>query len=301
MTPFLYVSIILLWGFTWIAIKNQIGIVPIEISLIYRMALAAIIMFFVLLIKRVSFRLTLKQHAALILLGALLFSGNFIFIYSATQYITSGVAALIFSTSVIMIMLNGLIFLKKPISLTTLVGGLLGLIGLGCIFWPELENFSLSSETSIGLILALIGTYCFAWANQVSTYCTKISIPLISSTFYGMVYGTLLLMIYSCLMKIPFQIDLSSNYILSLLYLAIPGSVFGFMIYLGLVKRLGPEKAVYTTLFFPIVALIVSTYFEYFEWSVAEVSGVILILLGNTFVLTKPTLFRQAKAIFIRD
>ena len=62
MSAFLYLSIIFLWGFTWFAIKNQIGIVPIEISLIYRFAFAAVIIGVVMLIQRTSFRFTLKQH-----------------------------------------------------------------------------------------------------------------------------------------------------------------------------------------------------------------------------------------------
>ncbi len=296
MSAFLYISIIFLWGFTWFAIKNQVGIVPVEISLIYRFTLAAIIVFFIVLVKKAPLRFNVKQHAALALLGALLFSVNFIFIYKATNYITSGLNAIIFSTSVIMIMLNGLIFLKRPLNPIMIMGGLLGLAGLGCIFWPEFEEFSFTDNTCFGVILALIGTYCFAWANQLSTYCTKLSIPLLSSTFYGMVYGVILLMIYCFIMGIPYKFDPSIHYIVSLTYLVIPGSVLGYMVYLGLVKRLGPEKAVYATLFFPIVALLVSTYFESFEWETGDFVGVALIILGNALVLTKPAVYNRLRA-----
>jgi drug/metabolite transporter (DMT)-like permease len=288
MSAFLYISVIFLWGFTWFAIKNQLGIVPIEISLIYRFLFAAIILFFIMIIKREAFRFSLKQHSAMALLGSLLFSVNFIFLYSATAYIESGLMAIIFSTSVIMIMLNSMIFFKKPISTRMITGGIFGLIGLGCIFWLELEGFSFTGSTCFGLILALIGTYCFAWATQVSTYCLRLSIPLISSTFYGMVYGVILLTIYCFIMKIPFKFDPSLRYVAFLAYLVIPGSVLGFMSYLALVKKIGPEKAVYTTLFFPIVALLVSTYFESFKWMIGDYAGVAMILLGNALVLTKP-------------
>ncbi len=260
---------------------------PIEISLIYRFTLAAIIVFFIVLVKKAPLRFNIKQHTSLALLGALLFSVNFIFFYSATKYITSGLMAIIFSTSVIMIMLNGLIFLRRPLNPIMIAGGLSGLVGLGCIFWPEFEEFSFTDETCFGLMLALIGTYCFSWANQVSTYCTRLSIPLLSSTFYGMVYGVILLSIYCFIMEIPYQIDTSVHYIVSLAYLVVPGSVLGFMAYLGLVQRLGPEKAVYATLFFPIVALLVSTYFESFEWVRGDFIGVALIIFGNALVLTK--------------
>ncbi|MBI2790645.1 MAG: DMT family transporter [Gammaproteobacteria bacterium] len=288
MSAFLYLSIILLWGFTWFAIKNQIGVVPIEISLIYRFAIAAIIIFVIMLIQRASFRFSLKQHAAMALLGSLLFSINFFFFYTAAHYLTSGLMAIILSTSVIMIMLNNLLFLKKPVSLKMFVGGIIGLSGLACIFWPELESFSLSDNTFLGLILSLIGAYSFAWANQVSTYCTRLSIPLISSTFYGMLYGIVLLNLFCLAMHINYAIDSSIAYVLSLSYLAIPGSVLGFLTYLGLVKRVGPEKAVYATLFFPLVALMVSTFFESFTWAYLDFVGIAMIILGNVLILTKP-------------
>jgi drug/metabolite transporter (DMT)-like permease len=285
MSAVLYLSIILLWGFTWFAIKNQIGIVPIEISLIYRFAIAAVIIFVIMLIQRAAFRFTLKQHAAMALLGSLLFSINFFFFYTAAHYLTSGLMAIILSTSVIMIMINNILFLKKPVSLKMFLGGLVGLSGLGCIFWQELESFSFSDKTFLGLVLSLIGAYSFAWANQVSTYCTRLSIPLISSTFYGMIYGVILLNLFCLLMNINYAIDSSMPYMLSLSYLAIPGSVLGFLTYLGLVKRVGPEKAVYATLFFPIVALIVSTFFEAFTWNYLDFIGIVMILGGNVLVL----------------
>ncbi|MFI4938316.1 MAG: DMT family transporter [Candidatus Berkiellales bacterium] len=296
MNAFLYISIIILWGLTWFAIKNQIGIVPIEISLIYRFIIASIVVFFIMVIKRGSFRFSFKQHAAMALLGVLLFSANLIFLYRGSAYLPSGIMAIIFSTSVAMTMLNSIIFLRKSISLNMIIGGLSGLSGLCFIFWPELQGFSLTNETVYGLILALLGAYCFAWANPTSTYCSRLKIPILSSTFYGMIYGMVLLVLFCLFADIPYALDFSTPYLVSLLYLAIPGSVFGFLSYLALVQRIGSEKAVYTTLFFPIVALLVSTYFESFEWGSEAMIGVALIILGNALVITKPTLFSKQLA-----
>lgn len=287
MSLILYFSIILLWGFTWFAIKTQVGVVPIEISLIYRFAAAAAIICAIMLIKKESFKFNLKQHATMALFGALFFSTNFFFFYNAAHYLTSGLMAIILSTSVIMVMINNFLFLRKPVKLPMIIGGVVGLSGLGFIFWPELEAFDLTDNTFKGLLLALMGAYCFAWASHVSTVCTKLSIPLLSSTFYGMLYGVILLNIFCALRHISYSFDNSMPYILSLLYLAIPGSVIGFLTYLTLIKRVGPEKAVYATLFFPIVALTVSTYFEDYYWTGSDLIGVLLVIAGNLLVLNK--------------
>ncbi len=288
MSALLYITIIGLWGFTWIAIKTHVGVVPIEISLIYRFAIAAAILFVVMIIKRERFRFSLRQHLFMMLLGSLLFSTNFFFFYSAAPYLTSGLMSIVMSTSVVMIMVNSKIFYKKQITPQMVLGGLLGLSGLACIFWAELKEFNLHDDACVGLMLALCGSYCFSWGNQISTKCTKLRIPLLPATTYGMFYGVVLANLYCLVNGIQYTWEPTMAYAASVFYLAIPGSVIGFMVYLKLVERLGPEKASYTTLFFPVVALIVSTYVEAFEWVMEDFVGIALVMAGNALVLAKP-------------
>ncbi len=50
MNLFLYLLTVLIWGTTWIAITWQLGLVPPEVSIVYRFALAALVLFAGLLI-----------------------------------------------------------------------------------------------------------------------------------------------------------------------------------------------------------------------------------------------------------
>jgi drug/metabolite transporter (DMT)-like permease len=79
----------------------------------------------------------------------------------------------------------------------------------------------------------------------------------------------------------PFAIEPSARYVGALAYLAIFGSVIGFTAYLMLVGRIGPERAAYSTVLFPIVALAVSTVFEGYQWSALAVVGLLLVVAGN--------------------
>jgi len=287
MNALLYLSIILLWGTTWIAIKQQVGPVPMEVSILYRFAIAAIIIFFILQIKKIPLKYTLKQHANMILLGMLLFSTNFVFIYHAAPYLPSGLLAIIFSSSVVMIMFNGALFFKKKITPRMFFGALLGLGGLCCVFLPELKNFNLNNSACWGILLALVGTYSFSLGNQVSSRCSALKIPLLASTFYGMLYGSCFLALICLIKGIPFTYTTSMSYNLGLFYLAIPGSVIGFLTYLSLIQRLGAERAVYTTLFFPIVALLISAFFEAYVWTIEDYVGILMVLMGNALVTTR--------------
>ena len=71
------------------------------------------------------------------------------------------------------------------------------------------------------------------------------------------------------------------------MYLAIPGSVIGFTAYLTLVGRMGPEKAAYSTVLFPVVALNVSAWAEGYRWSALSLAGLALVMLGNVLVFRK--------------
>jgi drug/metabolite transporter (DMT)-like permease len=84
-----------------------------------------------------------------------------------------------------------------------------------------------------------------------------------------------------------FNYDTSISYSLSLVYLSIFGSIFAFGCYLTLIGRIGADKAAYTAVLFPVIALGLSTLFEGYQWSIEALFGFCLVLFGNYVVLTK--------------
>src|SRR5690606_5575338 len=58
----LYLLTVLIWGTTWIAIKLQLGVVAIPVSIFYRFALAALIMMAALALLRKLQKLDLRGH-----------------------------------------------------------------------------------------------------------------------------------------------------------------------------------------------------------------------------------------------
>jgi drug/metabolite transporter (DMT)-like permease len=54
-----------------------------------------------------------------------------------------------------------------------------------------------------------------------------------------------------------------------------------------LLGKIGADKAAYVTLIIPVIALILSTIFEEYTWTLYAFIGVALILIGNMLVLIK--------------
>jgi drug/metabolite transporter (DMT)-like permease len=100
-----------------------------------------------------------------------------------------------------------------------------------------------------------------------------------------MSYGALMMAILAMVQGIMPVFDTSLSFNLSLLYLSLFGSVLAFGAYLTLVGRIGPAKAAYTMVLFPIVALGISTIFENYHWSWFALIGVCIVALGNLIIL----------------
>ncbi len=284
----LYLLTVLIWGTTWIALKLQLGVVAIPVSIVYRFALAALVLFALLLLSRKLQPMNRRGHGICLAQGVCLFCINFMCFLTASQWIPSGLIAVVFSTATLWNALNARVFFGQKVARNVLLGGGLGLLGLGLLFWPELSGHSASPETLLGLGLALFGTLCFSAGNMLSSLQQKAGLKPLTTNAWGMAYGAAMLAGYCLVQGIPFDMEWNSRYIGSLLYLVIPGSVIGFTAYLTLVGRMGPERAAYCTVLFPVVALNVSAYAEGYQWTLPALFGLVLVMLGNVLVFRKP-------------
>ena len=287
MNLFLYLLTVLIWGTTWIALKLQLGVVAIPVSIVYRFGLAALVLFALLLLSRKLQVMNKRGHLICLAQGLCLFCVNFMCFLTASQWVPTGLIAVVFSTATLWNALNARIFFKQKIARNVVAGGALGLLGLGLLFWPELSGHTASPETLLGLGLALIGTMCFSAGNMLSSLQQKAGLKPLTTNAWGMLYGASMLALYCGLSGIPFNMEWNARYVGSLLYLVIPGSVIGFTAYLTLVGRMGPERAAYCTVLFPLVALNVSAYAEGYQWSSPALAGLVLVMLGNVLVFRK--------------
>jgi drug/metabolite transporter (DMT)-like permease len=290
MNLILYGLVVLIWGTTWIALKWQLGSVPIALSIGYRFALAALVLFAWLAARR---ELVRPRGPAIVLIaaqGVCLFCINFVCFLKASATLQSGLIAVVFSTSTLWNALLARLVLKRRIAPQVIAGGALGLAGLTLLFAPQLTVSAADGETLAGLAWALGGTLCFSTGNLLSSALQARGLRPLQTNAWGMAGGATLLFAYALLSGTPWTYDASLRYSAALVYLAIPGSVVAFTAYLTLVGRLGPERAAYSTVLFPIVALNVSALLEGYQWTATAIAGLGLVMLGNVLV------FRRAAA-----
>jgi drug/metabolite transporter (DMT)-like permease len=274
-----------IWGTTWLVIKFQLGLVAPEVSVAWRFALASALLLGWCWLRRIPLRFGLRAHLGLASLGVLLFGLNYVLVYRAEATLTSGLVAVLFAFMVFWNLLGARIFFGTPAPGAVLLGAVLGVSGVGLLFWPEVSGLRGDTGLLVGVAYAAGGTLVASGGNLVSQRLFARGVAVVPGTAFAMGYASLLVMGWSAARGLPFAFDPRAPYVLSLLYLAVFGSVVAFVSYLTLLQRIGAGRAGYSTAVIPVVAMFASTLFEHYRWTAPAVAGMLLVLAGTVLVL----------------
>jgi drug/metabolite transporter (DMT)-like permease len=274
-----------IWSSTWLAITYQLGAVPPEISVAYRFALASAIIAAWCAATGTSLRFPRREHAFLAVFGTMLFGLNYIGVYVAEQYVTSGLVAVVFSTIVFMNPIGMRIAFGTPLTLRMLAAATLGVGGVALLFVPEIDAARHGGRAALGIVVAFGATVLATIGNLLAARNHKVGLPTFPATAWGMLYGALSAAITATLIGTRWSFEVTPGYIGSLAYLAVFGSVVAFGAYLTLLGRVGAGPAAFVGVATPVLALVLSTLFEGYRWSWLSALGVVLAVFGNWLAL----------------
>ncbi|MDM3872225.1 EamA family transporter [Porticoccus sp. W117] len=284
---FLYIAVVLIWGSTFFGITFQLGVVDPLISLVYRFALAVLLLLAWCRYKNLSLRIERHHHPYLFYQGSCLFAINYWFVYLAEEHITSGIVAVMFTTIIFLNIINGRLLLKRPFELRVLIGAIVGFLGVALIYYPEIEQSQWSRSAIIGLLFGIGAPVVASLGNIAAARNGQQGLPVVQTNTWSMAYGTVLMLLAALVMGKPFTMEWTFPYLASMGFLVVFGTVIAFCCYLLLIQRIGPERAAYSALLIPLVALGLSTLFEGYQWTATAFLGVVMILGGNYFALKK--------------
>jgi len=285
----LYATVVLIWGSTWSAIPFQLGVVAEELSVAYRFGIAALFLYAYALLSGRRIRLPTNAYPYVLLQGTLLFNLNYFLVYYATAHITSGLVAVLFSSIVLFNAILERAFFKAPLDRRVLLAGFLGLSGIGMIFWPEVSVINFEDNTITGIMLALAATLIASFGNMTAVVNTRRNLPVVAVNAHAMAWSTLLSFAVAAMLGREFTFSFERGYVISLAFLAMFGSALAFGCYLALIQRIGPARAAYSSVLFPIVALAISTVVENYQWTAIAAVGIIFTLMGNWLILSGRT------------
>ncbi|WP_328597891.1 DMT family transporter [Croceibacterium soli] len=275
-----------IWGSTWLVIKDQLAAAPPSWSVTYRFGIACVGMFILAAVthKR-GFTMTLGGHVVAVAIGLTQFFLNFNFVYRAELYLTSGIVAVLFGLLMVPNAIFGRIFLGVAITPRFIAGSLVGLAGIGLLLLHEGRAAPTSAQVALGVTLAALGILSASASNVLQASKTARGRPLMLLLAWAMLWGTLADAVFAWFVAGPPVFPADLRYWAGVSYLAIVGSVVAFPLYFGLIRELGPGRAAYNGVVVPVVAMALSTVFEDYRWSALAAAGGVLALLGMVLAL----------------
>jgi drug/metabolite transporter (DMT)-like permease len=256
-----------------------------EASVFYRFLLAALLLFAFCLARKLPLKYSRREHAWIALQGVFMFSVSYIFVYYAEEHVVSGLVAVGYSASPLLAMLGMRFFFGSAMTRPLQVGSALGIAGIALVYWPEFSHLRGGGDTTLGAIYTAIAVVVSALGSLVAHRNQESHLPLWQTMAWGMLYGSIFSLVVAFAAGRPLTFEPSVPYVLSLLYLAILGSILAFASYLTLIKRIGATRAGYIGVMVPIMALVISAAFESFAWQALTLVGVAVSVAGNVIIL----------------
>jgi drug/metabolite transporter (DMT)-like permease len=253
----------LIWGSTWLVITGQLGVVPPTWSVTYRFLVGGIAM-----------------------LAWAAWSRQPLLLDRAEMHVTSGLVAVVFALLLVPNAILSRIFLGQRMGRQLLVGSAVAMAGVALLFTHEIRRDpSAADEVYYGIGITLLGVICASVANVMQATETSKRYPMATMIAWAMLAGATMDGAFAWITTGPPVFEWTATYIAGVLYLGIVASAVAFPLYFGIIRVIGPAKAAYSSVLIPVIAMLLSTLFEGYRWSLLAGAGAALAGVGLVVAL----------------
>lgn len=254
--PAAYLSIILIWSTTPLAIQWSSTGDGFLFPVMARMAIGLAIC--VVLLAAFRIRMPWHRDARMTYIAAGLgIFGTMICVYWGARYISSGLIALLFGLTPIFTSIAATFWLdESSFTPSKIIGTLLGLLGLAAIFGSGL---TLGEHATAGIFVVLIAvilqSLSLVWVKRIGA-----TIPAMAITSGALMIVVPLLLLSWSLFDGNLPMSISPRAGWSIIYLGVFGSVLGFNFYFYVIKRIEAGQIALITLITPVSALLLGQF-----------------------------------------
>jgi len=276
----------LIWGSTWLVIKDQIAIGTPGWTVAIRFVIAAMGMAALALARGESLRLPGRAIVLAGMVGLLQFCSNFQFVYRAEHYVPSGLVAVLYALMMVPNAILGRIVLGAALRARFLAGCGVAIVGIAMLIGQEYALHVGGAITLIGVALTLGGVMSASVANIVQALPAARAQAVVPFTAWAMAAGALGDAVFAYAMHGVPEVPMTPRFWGGLLWLALMGSVAAFPIYFALIRQIGAGRAAFTNVITPVVAMALSTLFEGYVWTGLSVAGSVVAMAGMMIALS---------------
>ena len=275
--PLAYLSIVLIWSTTPLAIQWSSQGVGFALAVLARMLIGVVVAGLLVALWRIPMPLHERARRAYLVGGLSLFGGMAL-TYWGARYVHSGLISVLFGLSPLAAAILGAIFVgERSLTPIKLIGLLLGAVGLATIF---IHGDTLGHEHALaGLFAVLCAVTVYSggmvWLKQIGDdsppLATTVGSLTVSLPLFGLVW-------WLSGAQLPAVVPPRAG--AAVVYLGIFGSVIGFALYYYVIKHLETSKVALITLITPVIALLLGNWLNGETIGLRLWIGTVLILLG---------------------
>lgn len=282
--PFAIVTLI--WGSTWLVIRDQLAVVPPSWSVTYRFLVAGTAMTLYAKVRGERFALDARGWLFAAAIGLCQFCLNFNFVYRAEHHITSGLVAVAFALLLMPNALLARLVLGQRMGRQLIAGSAVAVAGIALLFVHEARAGAAGrADTLIGLALTACAILAASTANVLQATPTARRYPMLVALAYAMLIGAAIDGLLAWWLTGPPVVEMRPTYWAGILYLGLFGSTLSFPLYYTVLRVIGPAKAAYSSVIVPVIAMLLSTVFEGYRWSALAAGGAALTAAGLVIAL----------------
>lgn len=282
----IYISLCLIWGSTWKAIQVGLAGAPPLSTAAVRFLVAMSILVTIALVRGYAYPARLKDWLHLAFPGLWMYGISYALIYFAEQYISSALTAVLFGSFPFWV--AGLSYFRLKDERLPAVGWLGILIGFTGVILISYDQLQISGDLFLGTMLALGG--CYAAAHGVVIHKKRfVHDNIVVSASVQMLLGGILLVSAALIFESLGDFSVSWETLGSIAYLALFGTVFAFLSYYWLLRRMNAVTLSLIAFVTPIVAIAIGI-FAGEEITLTILIGTALILSGILLVVRKEPL-----------
>ncbi|WP_438327239.1 DMT family transporter [Staphylococcus pseudintermedius] len=286
MNYLMYLFCMFIWGLNFIAVKIQGNSVSLEVALLYRSIIA--ILLFLALLSLIYKKIDLKNinFLTVVSFGLCNFTISYLLLYYGTFYSSAAIVTLIFSMKAIITPVFISVVFRTQVSKRIYFGGILGLLSVFIIIYPDLHK--LPSSFYIGVLFALLGTVVTSIGDVLSAYNSQKKTNPVIANVIGMSGAVIFLIVYTYINGDSYSIPTEINFWFGLIYLAVFASFLAWLFYLKLISNIGASESGYMVAMFPAIGGAASVFMGESQLNMNLLIGIVLACIGAYLALRKP-------------
>lgn len=269
----------------WLFIKLGVNEVPPISFAAVRLVIAIAVMVPVTLITRAPLPRTWREWRLILSMGVILLGVNYGLLFWGARFISSGLTAVLQSvTPAFALVFAHYLLHDEPITPRKVAGLALGSVGIAVIYWDQLR---LGGRALSGSIAVTASAIAVAFAYVMMRRHGKHLHPS-AITSGQMVAAVIPLMAYAMMTEgNPFEIRWTRTAIVSVVYLALMGSVLAAWLNYWLLPRVGAVNLLVMGLIEPPIAMALGAWFLHERLNARTLAGSAIILLSVWLTMAK--------------